>query len=187
MPEYLYELKIPRARVAVLIGKRGQAKRELEKTTNTKIEVDSKEGDIAIKGADPLGLYNAREICKAIGRGFNPEMAMQLLKPDYSFEEIALGDNVKSRDQFIRLKGRVIGAEGRARRNIEQLTEAGISVYGKTICVIGEADKAKAARRAIEMLILGKPHAVVYKWLEARRREIKRREILGSDVELKNR
>jgi len=64
--KYSYELKIPKDRVAVLIGKSGEVKKELEGLTKTEMEIDSKEGDITVSGEDALGLYSAREIIKAI-------------------------------------------------------------------------------------------------------------------------
>jgi len=84
MEELLHELKIPKERVAVLIGKSGETKKEIEKATKTHIEVDSKEGDIFIKANDGLAIYTAKEVITAIGRGFNPEIALLLLKVDYS-------------------------------------------------------------------------------------------------------
>ena len=124
-------------------------------------------------------MYTAREIIKAIGRGFNPEIAKLLLKPDYIFEIVDLTEFVgKSKDAMLRLKGRVIGKEGKSRRLIEELTECNISVFGKTISVIGLPESAASARRAVESLLRGSTHANVYKWLEKRRREMKRRAIL---------
>src|SRR3989338_390065 len=106
MTEYLYELRIPRDRIAVLIGKEGSVKKEFESETKTKIDVDSKEGDVFISGEDALGLYSCREVVRAIGRGFNPEIAALLLKPDYCFESIDLKDYVgKSKDHLLRVKG----------------------------------------------------------------------------------
>ena len=74
--EFSYELKIPKERVAVLIGKKGEIKKQIEQATNTKLKIDSKEGDVEISGEDALKLYATREIIRAIGRGFNPEIAM---------------------------------------------------------------------------------------------------------------
>ncbi|MBI2650531.1 RNA-processing protein, partial [Candidatus Woesearchaeota archaeon] len=75
MVEYSYELKVPRNRVAVIIGKEGSIKKEIEESTKTKLNIDSKEGDIFVSGEDALGLYTAKEIIKAISRGFNPNIA----------------------------------------------------------------------------------------------------------------
>ena len=177
--EYSYELKVPRNRIAVVIGKDGTIKKEIEESTNTKLNIDSKEGDIFISGEDGLGLYTSKEIIKAIGRGFNPDIAKLLLKPDIIFEVIDLTEYVgKSKDAMLRLKGRVIGKEGKARKLIEELTECNISVFGRTISIIGLSESAANARQAVESLLRGSTHANVYKWLEKRRRELKRRAMI---------
>ncbi|MBI4452315.1 RNA-processing protein [Candidatus Woesearchaeota archaeon] len=176
MIEYSYELKVPKNRVAVIIGKEGSIKKDIEESTNTKLNIDSKEGDIFVSGEDALGLYTAREIIKAIGRGFNPDIARLLLKPDYVFEAVDLREYVgKSKEAMLRLKGRVIGKEGKSRRIIEELTECDISVFGKTISIIGLPESVAIARQAIESLLRGSTHANVYKFLEKKRREIKRK------------
>jgi len=182
MDELQHELKIPRERLAVLIGKDGNTKKEIETSTKTSIEVDSKEGDIFIHGKDGLGIYTAREVVTAIGRGFNPEVALLLLKVDYAFEQIKLTEVTgKSKDSLIRIKGRIIGREGKTRTHIEDLTETYISVYGKTVAMIGSADRIQIAHKAIQMIIEGSTHSSVYKWLEKKRRELKRKEVLGDD------
>ena len=179
MVEYSYELKVPKNRVAVIIGREGSVKKDIEESTSTKLEIDSKEGDIFVSGEDALGLYTAREIIKAIGRGFNPDIAKLLLKPDYIFEVVDLREYAaKSKDVLLRLKGRVIGKEGKSRRIIEELTECNISVFGKTISIIGLPESAAIARQAVESLLRGSTHANVYKFLERRRREMKRKAIM---------
>ena len=180
MEGFSYELKIPHERVAVLIGKNGEVKKSLESDTKTQIKVDSEEGDIFISGNDALGLYTAREVIRAIGRGFNPELARLLLKQDYIFEHIDLSEFTgKSKNTLLRLKGRVIGKEGKSRHLIEELSESHISVYGKTICIIGLPESASIAKRAVEALLRGSTHANVYKWLEKKRRDLKRERIAG--------
>jgi ribosomal RNA assembly protein len=178
MTEYSYELKVPKNRVAVIIGKEGSTKKEIEEATSTKLNIDSKEGDVFVSGEDALGLYTAREIIKAVGRGFNPDVAKLLLKQDYVFEVVDVSEFVKSKDAIVRLKGRVIGKEGKSRRLIEELTECNISVFGKTIGIIGLPEATASARQAVESLLKGSTHANVYKWLESRRRELKRRSIM---------
>lgn len=176
--EYYYELKIPKERVAILIGKSGEVKKNIEAATKTKIKVDSREGDIFIYGNDALGLYTCREVIRSVGRGFNPDVALLLLKQDYVFELISLNEYTgKSKNTLLRIKGRVIGREGKCRKLIEDLSEAYVSVYGKTIAIIGLPEAASMAKRAIEALLRGSTHANVYKWLERRRREIKRKRI----------
>jgi len=183
--EYSYELKIPKERVAVLIGKAGEVKKRIETDTNSKLNIDSHEGIVQITGDDTLGLFNAREVVKAIGRGFNPEIAELLIKGDYTFEIISLRDYAKTKKEMMRIKGRVIGAEGKSRKVIEELTESHICVYGKTIGLIGEPENVAIARRAIESLLSGSQHTNVYKWLEKQRKELKRKQIVGEKIELK--
>jgi len=176
MPEFGYELRIPKDRIAVLIGKKGKVKKQIEEETKTKIKIDSKEGDVFISGEDALGLFNAREVIKAVGRGFNPEIAELLLKGDYVLEMIDVKEFAgKSKNTTIRLKGRVIGEGGKSRKTIEDLTECYLSVYGKTIGIIGEPENVAAARKAVEDILKGSPHGNVYKYLEKRRRMMKRR------------
>jgi ribosomal RNA assembly protein len=177
MEEFSYSLKIPKERVAVLIGKEGSVKKRIEEETNTKLNVDSEEGDVFIKGEDALKLYSCREVIKAIGRGFNPEIALLLLKYDYSFEMISLGEVIKQ-GAMERIKGRVIGSEGKSRKTIEELTGCYICVYGKTVGIIGETESVATARRAVELLIKGSPHSSVYKFLERKRRDLRKKDVL---------
>ncbi len=179
MTEYKYDLKIPKERVAVLIGTKGETKKLIESETKTKIDVDSREGDVSISGEDGIKLYATRELVTAIGRGFNPKIALKLLKVDYSFELLNIGDLARSKNDLIRLKGRVIGQEGKSRKVIEELTNCELCVYGKTIGIIGPVELTPITRKAIEMLLGGSTHASVFKYLEKQRRNMKLEELKG--------
>ncbi|RLE45469.1 hypothetical protein DRJ25_05625 [Candidatus Woesearchaeota archaeon] len=82
---------------------------------------------------------------------------------------------------MIRVKGRVIGREGKTRELIEETTETTVCVYGKTIGILGRPENVMIARKAVENLLKGSTHSSVYKWLEKRRKELKREEMLGKD------
>lgn len=166
MDEYSYELKIPKDRIAVVIGKEGSLKRELEEQSSAKINIDSEEGDVVVVGKDSLKLFVLRDIIRAIGRGFNPEIAMQLLKQDHVFELINIMDYIKNKEHLPRIRGRVIGKSGKSRETLEELTETKIVIYGKTIGIIGFVDNVAMCRRAIEDLLNGALHKGVYKMLE---------------------
>jgi hypothetical protein len=64
------------------------------------------------------------------------------------------------------VRGRIIGAGGKARRILEIFTGCSVSVYGRTISLIGNPEQVQFGRRAIEMLISGATHKYVYKFLE---------------------
>jgi ribosomal RNA assembly protein len=182
MAQYSNEIKIPKERVAILIGKKGETKKELENRTKTKMIIDSKEGDIFLSGNDALSLFDVVEVIKAIGRGFNPDIAFLILKQDYVFELINMNDFAKTKNDTIRLKGRVIGSEGKSRDTIEELTETNISVYGKTIGIIGLQENVASARRAIESLLSGSPHSNVFRFLEKNKRVMKSKEVFGKYI-----
>lgn len=170
--EYTFELKIPKERIGALIGSKGKDKRKIEERTSTKISVDSKEGDIKVSGDDPIGLFIAKDIIKAIGRGFNPDIAKLLTNDDYVLEVISINDySGKSKSAELRIKGRIIGSKGKSRNVIEKITGSYISVYGKTVSILGEAENTQAARKAVESLLRGAKHSNVYKALENWRRK----------------
>jgi ribosomal RNA assembly protein len=177
MSSFVYEIKVPKERIAVLIGKKGEVRRKIEDSMHVKMTIDSREGDVEIQGADALELYTTRDIIRSIARGFNPDIALLLLKQDYVFELIDMTRYVKE-NHLMRIKGRIIGKSGKAREVLEELTECYISVYGKSIGVIGEVESVRLCKRALESLVQGAPHAVVYKWLERRRKEIRARTML---------
>lgn len=173
--EYSYELKIPKDRIAVLIGTKGEIKRKIEKETNSKLEIDSKEGDITLSGTESLDLFTAKEVIRAIARGFNPDIALLVLKPDYTLEMINLSDYAgKEKKGLERIRARVIGTQGKTRQFVEDSTETYIVIYGKTIAIIGEVENVSLARQAMETLLEGSPHTGVYRWLEKKRKELKR-------------
>jgi len=178
--EYLTQVKVPKARIAVVIGKGGSTKRELEEATGCKLYVDTADNYVSINSPDPLKLYSVQQIIKGIARGFSPRKALLLLKSDYVLEIIELRTLVK-KQHMIRVKGRVIGERGKSRATLEHLTDTFISVYGKTISIIGRPESVALAKRAILNLIQGSPHANVYKWLEKRRSELAARELLGPE------
>ena len=121
MDEYEYAIKVPKDRIAVIIGEKGEKKRELEEVLGVDVQIDSEEGDVTLSGTDAIALFTAREVIKAIARGFNPDLAKQLLKTDNVLEVISLPDYGNSKNHMIRLKGRVIGEGGRSRSTIEEL------------------------------------------------------------------
>ncbi len=165
--EYVQEIKIPKERIAVLIGKKGEIKKGIEKSTGTKIKIDSDEGDVLITSSDNLKAYETKMIIQAIGRGFSPENAALLLSEENTLEIIDIADFTgKSKKKMLRVRGRIIGTSGKAKKRIEELTHTRVSVYGKTIAIIGEVVNVATAKRALESLLQGSPHSSVFLWLE---------------------
>jgi|MTBAKMStandDraft_1061839.scaffolds.fasta_scaffold43291_1 ribosomal RNA assembly protein len=170
----IQEVKVTGNRIGVLIGKGGATKKDLEDRTKTAISVDSKEGVVRVEGEDAPLVLRAVEVVQAINRGFSPERAFVLLDDeDLLLDMIDLSGMTDSPRQLDRLRGRIIGKDGRSREQIEHMTDCEISVFGKTVALIGLPEQIKVAHSAIDMLLQGLPHEVVYGFLERKRREAK--------------
>ena len=166
MPETDY-LKIPQNRVGALIGTNGDVKKSIEKLTGTILDIDSDDGTVYITPRedmeDPLGVWNANHIVKAIARGFNPEVAMKLIHDDIYLEIMKLPLYIgKSKKALARYKGRIIGKNGKTRELITELAEVDMAVYGKTVSFIGEMENVLVAKEAVEMILNGSRHKSVY-------------------------
>jgi len=172
--------RLPKERIGVAIGPSGEVKQEIERRTGTKLTLDSETGEVRIeRGEDPLGALMAREVLNAIARGFSSERAFRLFEDDQFLEVIDIRDFAgRSERALVRLKGRAIGERGRTRQILEETTDAHVSVYGKTIALIGTAEQLAVAREAVERLLGGAQHSSVYRFLERKRREMKRRFIM---------
>lgn len=168
------EIKVTQARIAVIIGKGGATKRRIENMTSTALTIDSEDGLITVEGEDAPMVLRAADLVNAINRGFSPRRAFTLLEDeDILLDIIDLTASCRNPKQMERVRGRIIGKAGRAREQIEDMSGAEISIYGKTVAIIGSTDQVKTARHAIEMLIDGMPHESVFSYLDKKKKEAK--------------
>lgn len=169
-------IKVPQDRIGVIIGSEGKVKELIEKKTGSKLDIDSESGAVVLESTgDALKALKASEVIKAIARGFSPDKAYKLLdNEDLMLDMMDLSKISDSDSDLTRIKGRVIGRGGKTREIIESMSGAKVSVYGKTIGIIGDPEQIMTVRTAIDMLIDGAPHGAVYGYLEKRRRELKR-------------
>ncbi len=175
--------KIPKDRIGALIGPEGKVKQVLEKRLKVELTIDSETGDVAIKLApesdDPSLLFRAQEVITAIGRGFTPEGAFRLIDDEeLLLEVIDLRETFgTSQSDLQRVKSRLIGQEGKTRRIIEELTEADVSIHGHTVAIIADMDQMEIAREAVKMILRGSMHSTVYRYLNRKRRELKKKKL----------
>ncbi len=161
----MQELNIPKLRVGVLVGIKGETKKKIEKKTKTKLTI-SKEGDVIIEG-ESIDCFICEKVVKAVGRGFNPIIALKLVNEDYVLEIINITDFAgKSKKKLIRIKARLIGTKGKARIVFENMTNTNIVIYGKTVSIVGKYYDVAFAKQGVEYLLEGAPHGNVYKFLE---------------------
>jgi ribosomal RNA assembly protein len=173
-------VRIPKERVGVLIGPEGKVKEHIEERLKVKLEIIGDQGDVTIALAenadDPYLVFRAKDVVSAIGRGFSPEHAFRLIRDeDAVFDLIDLRLIFdRSESDIKRVKGRIIGMNGKTRRIIEELSSANVAVYGHTVGIIGTFEQANIARTAVQMLIDGCQHHTVYKFLAKKRHELKK-------------
>lgn len=175
-------VKIPKERVGILIGPEGKIKQHIEDKLQVKLDID-KEGSVKIilseQATDPSLLLKAKDTVSAIGRGFPPETAFRLIRNEddiYDMIDLRLIFG-RSESDIRRIKGRIIGTEGKTRKLVEELTEADVVVYGHTVGIIGSFVEADAARNAVQMIIDGCEHHTVYKYLQRKRTELKKEKL----------
>ena len=150
--EFNYQARIPKERIAVLLGVKGVTKKLIEKRLGIKIKVDSEDGIVDLQGDDSLNLVDDNNQLEIIDI------------TTYT------GDSKK---KLIRIRARVIGEGGKTREYIEKLTDTNIVIYGKTVGIIGNYEVVGLVRRAFEGLLSGQRHSTVYTWLEKNVKERK--------------
>ena len=178
-------IRIPQDRVGTLIGTKGETKKMLQNISGIKIDVDT-EGEVTIyddaETADPLMALKIIDVIKAIGRGFAPDRATRLFDDDEYLEVVDLKEFVGGRNnQLSRVRGRIIGKDGKTRQIIEDLTGVYVTIYGNTVALIGNSVSLPVAKHAVELLLNGSEHATVYHYLESQRPRLRIAE-MGFDL-----
>ena len=146
----------------------------LEEISNTKIVFNEKTKSISVspKNNNAYDAMKVVSVIKAIGLGFEPDDAMKLMSDDYVFEEINLKEVANSQDDLKRIKGRIIGEKGKTKKIIQEYTGVKILITDHYVGIIGRMEQVDIAKRAIEMLIKGKEHSTVYRYLDRAEREL---------------
>ncbi|NAZ13265.1 MAG: RNA-processing protein [Desulfurococcales archaeon] len=163
--------KIPVERVGILLSNKGEIIKTIQQRLDVKISIDPSLGSVVIepsKSDTPVNnLFKAKDYIEAIGYGFSPERAERVLGEDQVLLVIDLKDQLRLPENHLkRIKGRIIGEEGRARRNLEEISGCYISVYENYIAIIGDYESANAVKEAIQLLIEGREHSTVYRYLK---------------------
>ena len=164
-------IRVPLERVGALVGKEGNVKAEIERRCGVAIEIDGKTGETKIAYQPDALLeskpFKASDIVSAIARGFSPHRAFSLLEEEKMLSVIDLREySGKSENAILRIKSRLIGTDGKARKIIEELSGSQVSIYGHTVALIGDQDASKVAKEAIDKLAKGGTHKATYQMLQ---------------------
>ena len=171
------ELKVSADRLGALVGKNGTVKKEIEERCGVVLQIDSKTGDVSVSSEKELSQsdpFKAVDIVTAISKGFSPERAFRLLGEEEGLSQLDLREYAgKSENDLSRIKGRIIGLDGKTRRILEELTGTYVSIYGHIVSVVGRMDQNKLALDAIDMLASGSSHKSMYNMLQGARTKTK--------------
>ncbi|RZD35766.1 MAG: RNA-processing protein [Methanobacteriota archaeon] len=146
--------RIPKDRIAVLIGKRGATRKMIEEACGADLEIDSKTGDVSaiwnVTEVDLIKRMKIPDVINAIGRGLAPKRAIQLIEDEMFLQMYDIRKWVgRQPNQTRRMRSRLIGTNGRIRTLIEELTGTEMAIYGSTIIVIGDQEGLDLAKPAI--------------------------------------
>lgn len=137
-----------------------------------KVELDEENLYIKITPGlqtDVSAILKLRDMARAVALGFTPEQALTLENEDYVLAVIDLKEYVDKPNHLRRIKGRIIGEGGRARRTIEHLAGVFMVVGDRQVAILGKLEDVEIAKRAVEMLIEGKKHNTVYRYIQRAR------------------
>jgi ribosomal RNA assembly protein len=142
-------------------------KGNLEEELNVNISINGNE--ITISG-EPEDEYIAERVIEALDFGFPFSAALEIKKEDILFEILNIKE-CTSQKNFERVRGRVIGKEGKALKTISSLSDCHIELSGNKVGIIGDAENIRTVEEACKLLIKGSKHANVYAYLEKHKAE----------------
>jgi ribosomal RNA assembly protein len=158
---------IPKDRIAVLIGKKGEDRRALEKIGKIKFWIDSNTNEVTVNGSDVDKIFIAKRVVELVGRGFSPRSAAKVFDDKYCAALVDMRDfGAKERKQRERMVGRLIGTKGKTKAVMEKETNTEIIVYGKTVGILGKPEDVEAARMAVEALLRGSKQGSAFRLLK---------------------
>jgi ribosomal RNA assembly protein len=142
-----------------------KARKILEKELNVKIALLGREISITGKPEDE---YISERVIEAIDFGFPIDAALMIKEEDLALEILNIKEHTKRKD-YKRIRGRIIGKEGKTKNTISSLTDCFIEVKDNRVATVGHPENVKTARQAIISLIKGTKQANVYAYLEHHR------------------
>ncbi|MEK6953737.1 MAG: KH domain-containing protein [Candidatus Micrarchaeota archaeon] len=145
--------------------------KQVEKKGEVKIKLNS-DGNLELDG-ESGNIWAAEQVIRALNFGFLPQQAFKLFSDNYFLEIIDLALVLSNQKAVDRYKGRIIGAGGKAKATLTEITGAYLAISGNKVAVLGEYDDLQLAKEGILRLLEGSPHTGVYNYLEKKNRERK--------------
>jgi ribosomal RNA assembly protein len=137
-------------------------KKRLEEILNITIKINGKE--ININGT-AINEFEATKVIDALNFGFSFSSAVSIKKENKLFEILNIKDYT-NKSNLERIRGRIIGKNGKALKTLSDLTNCNLELKNNEIGIIGEPENLKRTIEALIEIIQGSKHSNVYKGLE---------------------
>lgn len=137
-------------------------KKQLEKSLNLKISNRGKEVYIEGNAEDE---YIGEKVLEAINFGFPISHALAIKQKELLFEIINIKDYTKRKD-LERIRGRIIGTQGKTLQTISQVGDCFLEIKDNEVGIITSPENIKTIQESIINLIQGSKTSNVYKRLE---------------------
>ncbi|OIO25726.1 hypothetical protein COX85_02910 [Candidatus Micrarchaeota archaeon CG_4_10_14_0_2_um_filter_55_9] len=131
------------------------------------VEVDFGGGEVRVEG-EAGDEWLAGQVLHAVALGFTPRQAFKLLKEDCFLEVLDLKALARNEKDLQRFKSRLIGSQGKAKKTLQELSGAWLSVGSHEVALLGGYESIQLAKEGIQKLLEGKTHSTVYAYLERR-------------------
>lgn len=109
--------------------------------------------------------YIAEKVIEALDFGFPFSIALLIKDQEFEFEILNIKNYTRKTD-FIRIKARIIGANGKTIKTLSELTKCDFEIKDNWVGIIGDPEYLKNAQQGIISLIQGSKQANVYNYLE---------------------
>ena len=153
-------------------------KTDLEKRLKVKIDITGKKVKISGNTEDE---YDASLVLEAMQFGFSAKKSLALLHNDIIFRKIPIKQHTR-RKNLKEVRGRIIGAEGKTKHTVEQISGCDVVITNDAVGLIGPALGIEEATTAVQNLIRGSKQANVYRFLERMNKEKRK---MDTDLGLK--
>jgi ribosomal RNA assembly protein len=144
-----------------------------------RLELDQN-GQISIGSKNTFDEHLMSKVLDALALGFELESALHLFNVDFTLISLNVS-NYRNQSQRARTRARIIGAKGRTKKTIEQLSGCDLIISGNVVSILGKVDHVKTAVNAVESLLRGSKTANVYSYLE--RSQEKLQDLEEEDIE----
>jgi ribosomal RNA assembly protein len=133
------------------------------------VEITNRGKEVFIDGA-PEEEYFAEKVVEAINFGFSVQTALLIKKEELIFEILNIKDYTTRKD-LERIRGRIIGKDGKALKVLSSLTGCFFEIKENQVGIIGTPDFIQNAQEGCISIIKGSKHSNVYSHLEKNRPE----------------